>query len=207
MSPVHSRIFWIFEQNGWPGITSNQHWIDCQAIVTGVKTAGSWRAFRDDKTNPWRAYAARARKAVLRLRSLVALASARRRPTPCSTPCSPVPTGSSGTCWASGAHAIPLAYLLTLAIFVARGGNVKRRALQLRRLRVVAARPGPRRQRAERARPRRAPEDGDGAVGDLVARRVLAALRVVALRAPEPALRQLEPDAAVLNGDCTLTNR
>ncbi|CAH0369796.1 unnamed protein product [Pelagomonas calceolata] len=54
------------------GLTTNRHWIDCQAIVTGVKTAGSWRAFRDDKTNPWRAYERVPRKAVLRLRSLVA---------------------------------------------------------------------------------------------------------------------------------------
>ena len=55
-----------------PELLSNRHWIDCQAIVTGVKTAGSWRAFRDDKTNPWRAYERVPRKAVLRLRSLVA---------------------------------------------------------------------------------------------------------------------------------------
>ena len=55
-----------------PDLTSNRHFLDCQAIVTGVKTAGSWRAFRDDKTNPWRAYERVPRKAVLRLRSLVA---------------------------------------------------------------------------------------------------------------------------------------
>ena len=55
-----------------PELLSNRHWIDCQAIVTGVKTAGSWRAFRDDKNNPWRAYERVPRKAVLRLRSLVA---------------------------------------------------------------------------------------------------------------------------------------
>ena len=55
-----------------PDLTSNKHWIDCQAIVTGVKTAGSWRAFRDAPTNPWRAYERVPRKAVLRLRSLVA---------------------------------------------------------------------------------------------------------------------------------------
>ena len=55
-----------------PDLTSNRHFLDCQAIVTGVKTAGSWRAFRDDKNNPWRAYERVPRKAVLRLRSLVA---------------------------------------------------------------------------------------------------------------------------------------
>ena len=55
-----------------PDLTSNRHFFDCQAIVTGVKTAGSWRAFRDDKSNPWRAYERVPRKAVLRLRSLVA---------------------------------------------------------------------------------------------------------------------------------------
>jgi len=55
-----------------PDLTSNRHFLDCQAIVTGVKTAGSWRAFRDDKSNPWRAYERVPRKAVLRLRSLVA---------------------------------------------------------------------------------------------------------------------------------------
>ena len=56
----------------WVNLDYNKHWLDCQAIVTGVKTAGSWRAFRDDKTNPWRAYERVPRKAVLRLRSLVA---------------------------------------------------------------------------------------------------------------------------------------
>ena len=56
----------------WANLYVNKHWIDCQAIVTGVKTAGSWRAFRDDKNNPWRAYERVPRKAVLRLRSLVA---------------------------------------------------------------------------------------------------------------------------------------
>ena len=56
----------------WFNLDYNKHWPDCQAIVTGVKTAGSWRAFRDDKTNPWRAYERVPRKAVLRLRSLVA---------------------------------------------------------------------------------------------------------------------------------------
>ena len=55
-----------------PDLTSNRHFLDCQAIVTGVKTAGSWRAFCDDKSNPWRAYERVPRKAVLRLRSLVA---------------------------------------------------------------------------------------------------------------------------------------
>ena len=70
--PRSLEDFLDFRTEFWPGITSNQHWIDCQAIVTGVKTAGSWRAFRDDKTNPWRAYERVPRKAVLRLRSLVA---------------------------------------------------------------------------------------------------------------------------------------
>ena len=55
-----------------PELLSNRHWLDCQAIVAGVKTAGSWRAFRDDPANPWRAYERVPRKAVLRLRSLVA---------------------------------------------------------------------------------------------------------------------------------------
>ena len=56
----------------WPDLLSKKHFIDCQAILAGVKTAGSWRAFRDDKNNPWRAYERVPRKAVLRLRSLVA---------------------------------------------------------------------------------------------------------------------------------------
>ena len=55
-----------------PELLSNRHWLDCQAILAGVKTAGSWRAFRDDPANPWRAYERVPRKAVLRLRSLVA---------------------------------------------------------------------------------------------------------------------------------------
>ena len=70
--PRSLEDFMEFQASFSPGITSNQHWIDCQAIVTGVKTAGSWRAFRDDKNNPWRAYERVPRKAVLRLRSLVA---------------------------------------------------------------------------------------------------------------------------------------
>ena len=55
-----------------PDLTSNKHWSECLTILAGVQTAGSWRAFRDDKTNPWRAYERVPRKAVLRLRSLVA---------------------------------------------------------------------------------------------------------------------------------------
>ena len=70
--PRSLEDFLAFRTNFWPDITSNQHWLDCQAIVTGVKTAGSWRAFRDAPTNPWRAYERVPRKAVLRLRSLVA---------------------------------------------------------------------------------------------------------------------------------------
>ena len=70
--PRSLEDFMEFQASFSPGITSNQHWIDCQAILAGVKTAGSWRAFRDDKTNPWRAYERVPRKAVLRLRSLVA---------------------------------------------------------------------------------------------------------------------------------------
>ena len=61
-----------FQTTRSPGLTSTKQWIDCQAILTGVKTAGSWRAFRDAPTNPWRAYERVPRKAVLRLRSLVA---------------------------------------------------------------------------------------------------------------------------------------
>ena len=70
--PCSLEDFMEFQTTRSPGLTTNKHWIDCQAIVTGVKTAGSWRAFRDDKTNPWRAYERVPRKAVLRLRSLVA---------------------------------------------------------------------------------------------------------------------------------------
>ena len=70
--PRSLEDFLAFRTRFWPDIATNKHWIDCQAIVTGVKTAGSWRAFRDDKTNPWRAYERVPRKAVLRLRSLVA---------------------------------------------------------------------------------------------------------------------------------------
>ena len=70
--PRSLEDFLAFRTKFWPGLATNKHWIDCQAIVTGVKTAGSWRAFRDDKNNPWRAYERVPRKAVLRLRSLVA---------------------------------------------------------------------------------------------------------------------------------------
>ena len=70
--PRSYEEFIVEQKHYCPDLTSNKHWIDCQAIVTGVKTAGSWRAFRDDKTNPWRAYERVPRKAVLRLRSLVA---------------------------------------------------------------------------------------------------------------------------------------
>ena len=70
--PRSLEDFLAFRTRFWPDIATNKHWIDCQAIVTGVKTAGSWRAFRDDKNNPWRAYERVPRKAVLRLRSLVA---------------------------------------------------------------------------------------------------------------------------------------
>ena len=64
----------IDEQNYYSldDLTSNKQFLDCQAILAGVKTAGSWRAFRDDPANPWRAYERVPRKAVLRLRSLVA---------------------------------------------------------------------------------------------------------------------------------------
>ena len=70
--PCSLEDFMEFQTTRSPGLTSTKQWIDCQAIVTGVKTAGSWRAFRDDKNNPWRAYERVPRKAVLRLRSLVA---------------------------------------------------------------------------------------------------------------------------------------
>ena len=70
--PCSLEDFMEFQTTRSPGLTSTKHWLDCQAIVTGVKTAGSWRAFRDDKTNPWRAYERVPRKAVLRLRCLVA---------------------------------------------------------------------------------------------------------------------------------------
>jgi hypothetical protein len=70
--PRSLEDFLAFRTEFFEGLTTNKHWIDCQAIVTGVKTAGSWRAFRDDKNNPWRAYERVPRKAVLRLRSLVA---------------------------------------------------------------------------------------------------------------------------------------
>ena len=70
--PRSLEDFLAFRTEFWPGLATNKHWIDCQAIVTGVQTAGSWRAFRDDKSNPWRAYERVPRKAVLRLRSLVA---------------------------------------------------------------------------------------------------------------------------------------
>ena len=70
--PRSLEDFLAFRTRFWPDLATNKHWIDCQAIVTGVKTAGSWRAFRDDRNNPWRAYERVPRKAVLRLRSLVA---------------------------------------------------------------------------------------------------------------------------------------
>ena len=64
--------FLEFQTTRSPGLTSTKQWIECRAILDGVRAAGSWRAFRDDKTNPWRAYERVPRKAVLRLRSLVA---------------------------------------------------------------------------------------------------------------------------------------
>jgi hypothetical protein len=64
--------FLEFQETRSPGLTSTKQWIECRAILDGVRAAGSWRAFRDDKTNPWRAYERVPRKAVLRLRSLVA---------------------------------------------------------------------------------------------------------------------------------------
>ena len=53
-------------------LATNEHFVACQAIIAGVRAARSWRAFRDAPTNPWRAYERVPRKAVLRLRSLVA---------------------------------------------------------------------------------------------------------------------------------------
>ena len=64
--------FLEFQTTRSPGLTSTKQWIECRAILDGVRAAGSWRAFRDDKSNPWRAYERVPRKAVLRLRSLVA---------------------------------------------------------------------------------------------------------------------------------------
>ena len=64
--------FLEFQETRSPGLTSTKQWIECRAILDGVRAAGSWRAFRDDKNNPWRAYERVPRKAVLRLRSLVA---------------------------------------------------------------------------------------------------------------------------------------
>ena len=51
---------------------SNRHFSACRAIIAGVRAAGSWRAFHEIPRNPWRAYERVPRKAVLRLRSLVA---------------------------------------------------------------------------------------------------------------------------------------
>ena len=171
-------------------LTSNKHFLDCQAIITGVKTAGSWRAFRDDKNNPWRAYERVPRKAVLRLRSLVARKRAKTaNPLFNALFASPNEIVLARAGLLARAYPVSAVFVsLSLSLVVAARGHVEGRALQLRRLRVVAARPGPRRQRAERPRPRRAAEDGDGAVGDLVARRVLAALRVghCAHRNPRP---------------------
>ena len=64
--------FLEFQTTRSPGLTSTKQWIECRAILDGVRAAGSWRAFRDDPRNPWRAYERVPRKAVLRLRSLVA---------------------------------------------------------------------------------------------------------------------------------------
>ena len=55
-----------------PALATNEHFAACRAIFAGVRAAGSWRAFRNAPTNPWRAYERVPRKAVLRLRSLVA---------------------------------------------------------------------------------------------------------------------------------------
>ena len=64
---------YLARQVSWyPNLHSSEHFIACRAIIAGVRAAGSWRAFRDAPTNPWRAYERVPRKAVLRLRSLVA---------------------------------------------------------------------------------------------------------------------------------------
>ena len=70
--PRSYEEFIVEQKHYCPDLTSNKHFLECRAIIDGVQTAGSWRAFRDDKTNPWRAYERVPRKAVLRLRSLVA---------------------------------------------------------------------------------------------------------------------------------------
>ena len=54
-----------------PALATDEHFVACQGIFAGVRAAGSWKAFRDAPTNPWRAYTLKPRKAVLRLRSLV----------------------------------------------------------------------------------------------------------------------------------------
>ena len=70
--PRSYEEFIVEQKHYCPDLTSNKHFLECRAIIDGVQTAGSWRAFRDDKNNPWRAYERVPRKAVLRLRSLVA---------------------------------------------------------------------------------------------------------------------------------------
>ena len=72
--PTSNRIeAFLVEQVGtFPSLSSDEHFVACQAIIAGVRAAGSWRAFRDAPTNPWRVYERVPRKAVLRLRSLVA---------------------------------------------------------------------------------------------------------------------------------------
>ena len=72
--PTSNRIeaFLVDQVGTFPSLSSDEHFVACQAIIAGVRAAGSWRAFRDAPTNPWRAYERVPRKAVLRLRSLVA---------------------------------------------------------------------------------------------------------------------------------------
>ena len=69
-SPIASMAY--RRASGHDELPTNEHFVACQAIIAGVRAAGSWRAFRDAPTNPWRAYERVPRKAVLRLRSLVA---------------------------------------------------------------------------------------------------------------------------------------
>ena len=72
MDPEPVEAFLARQVGYQPSLSSDEHFVACQAIIAGVRAAGSWRAFRDDKNNPWRAYERVPRKEVLRLRSLVA---------------------------------------------------------------------------------------------------------------------------------------
>ena len=60
--------FMSVEENSYPELAQDEHWIACRSLIAGVRAAGSWRA-----------YVRLPREEVLRLRSLVIRGRARPR--------------------------------------------------------------------------------------------------------------------------------